>query len=730
MPITFDALHQIFHLRAADTSYVMKVLPSGTLAHLYWGRALRGDGLVSLLRHFDKSTQQHPEQIDFAGQLDLCPCEYPSFGATDFRPPAIEVRAHDGSSLVDLRYASHTITPGKPRLLGLPSTYVEDPAEADTLDICLYDKRLGLEVRLSHTIYRDHGAVTRSVSVTNRSQQTLQLERVLSFAVDLRHCGWDVISLSGSWARERAYHRQNLASGSFAIESTRGTSSHQQSPFLAFAHPEATEYTGEVFGLSFVYSGNFLAQAATDQFDTTRLLMGINPFDFSWTLEPGASFQAPEVVGVVSHHGLQGMSRTFHELYRSRLARGTWRDRARPVLVNNWEATYFDFDAKKLLGIAQVATELGIELFVLDDGWFKNRNRDNSSLGDWVVDRNKLPEGLSPLAHQMNELGLAFGLWIEPEMISPDSDLYRAHPDYCLHVNEAHRSQLRNQLVLDLTRSEIRDTIVEAICKILEQAPISYVKWDMNRPLTEVGSQGLPAARQRETAHRYVLGVYDMMERITSRFPDILFESCSGGGGRFDGGILYYMPQTWASDNMDPKDRLRIQWSTSLVFPPSSIGAHVCSSPNHITGRATPLAARGAVAMAGAFGYELDLTRLTAEERQQAKEQIALFKSVRELVQFGDFYRLSSPYTTNAGAFGYVSRDRCRAFIVYVRLDAVANGSVTTLCLRGLDPDFTYRVLETGEEVGGDQLMYAGLALPTLSGDLASITLRLEKVSR
>ncbi len=727
MPITYDPTNGIFHLQAADTSYVMKVLSSGTLAHLYWGRALRGNHLSSLLRHFDKNYRKELFQIDFEEQLDQCPCEYPSFGSTDFRPPAIEVRAADGSSLVDLRYSSHTITRGKPRLPGLPATYVEDPAEADTLHICLHDRRLGLEVCLSHTIYRDHGAVARSLCVTNRSLEPIRLERVLSFVLDLKHHTWDILSLSGSWARERAYHRQRLSSGNFSIESTRGTSSHQQSPFLALAHPEATELTGDVYGFSLVYSGNFLAQVAVDQFDTTRLLMGINPFDFSWQLEPGASFQAPEVIGVASSSGLEGMSRTFHDLYRSRLARGRWRDRERPILVNNWEATYFDFNAEKLLEIARVGAELGVELFVLDDGWFKDRNRDNSSLGDWVVDRKKLPEGLQPLARKMNEFGLSFGLWIEPEMISPDSDLYRAHPDYCLHVKNAHRTQLRNQLVLDLTRPEVRDRIVEAITQVLEQAPISYVKWDMNRPLTELGSPTLPAAQQREVGHRYVLGVYEMMERITSRFPDVLFESCSGGGGRFDGGILYYMPQTWASDNMDPKDRLRIQWSTSLVFPPSSIGAHVCSSPNHITGRTTPLATRGAVAMAGAFGYELDLTRLTEEERQLARAQISLFKSVRDLVQFGDLYRLCSPYTTNAGAFCYVSRDRARAFVVYVRLEAVANSSVTTLRLRGLDPDCTYHIVETGEDLGGDQLMYAGIALPSLSSDLASVTLRLEK---
>lgn len=734
MPITTDGNQRIFHIRGATSSYVLKVFPSGLVAHLYWGPSLRSDSLDALLDLCKKPWPTRSGAADYVGALDLMPAEYPSYGITDFRPPAIEVRNADGSSLVDLRFDSFRIFKGKPALEGLPATYAESELEAESLELVLRDELTGVEAALLYTAFAGSDAIARSVRIANRGSESVRLERVMSLALDLKDSGYDVVNLSGTWARERHLHRQNLRSGSFSIESTRGESSHQQSPFLALLSPDATEDAGTAYGFSLVYSGNFLAQADVDQFATTRVLMGVNPFDFSWLLEPGQAFQAPEAVMVHSASGLGGMSRCFHDLYRRRLHKGAWRDRERPVLANNWEGTYFDFDSGKLLAIAKSAADVGIELFVLDDGWFGKRDSDNCSLGDWVVNERKLPGGLADLAGKVNSLGLKFGLWFEPEMVSPDSDLYRAHPDWCVHVKGRTRSQARNQCVLDVTRPEVRDHVVEAVCAVIGSAPIAYVKWDMNRPLTEMGSAALPPERQREFAHRYVLGVYDMMRRVTSRFPEVLFESCSGGGGRFDAGVMHFMPQAWTSDDMDPYERLKIQWSTSLAFPASMMGAHVSCSPNHTTGRESPIATRAAVAMAGAFGYELDLSALTEQDKAAIREQVAFFKQVRRLVQFGDFFRLRSPYGSDSGAWMYVSPDRSEAFAVYVAIRTAPNPPAASIKLAGLDPSSDYRVVPgfapggeaaSAAALGGDFLMNAGLAVPALRGDYQSAVWRL-----
>lgn len=488
----------------------------------------------------------------------------------------------------------------------------------------------------------------------------------------------------------------------------------------------ADEHHGDVYGFSLVYSGNFLAQVEVDQFSTARLSMGINPFDFSWLLEPGESFQTPEVVMVHSSHGLGEMSRTFHRLYRSRLMRGAWRDKPRPILINNWEATYFQFTADKIERLAKAAAEVGIELFVLDDGWFGKRDDDTTSLGDWFVDKTKLPNGLADLAERVNRLGLSFGLWFEPEMISRDSELYRAHPDWCLHVPGYRRSEGRNQLVLDLTRPEVCDYIVKVVSDVLCSAPIHYVKWDMNRHMTEVGSAALPPDRQRETAHRYMLGLYRIMEEITSKFPHVLFESCSGGGGRFDPGILHFMPQTWTSDDTDAVERLKIQYGTSMVYPPIAMGCHVSSVPNHQTGRVTPLETRGDVAMFGNFGYELDLTSLSADELDAIRLQIEKYKGLRSLVQFGNFYRLRSPFAGDDAAWMYVSEDRGEAFVGYYRVLDRPGDRVRILRLAGLDSHRRYKIVETGWIHGGDELMHAGLTMPYLHGDFRSCTFRLQ----
>lgn len=720
MSIFFDADQRLFHLQAGRSSYILHIYKSGHLAHLYWGDAVREVKPERIIRTTDRAFSPNPEPPDRSYSLDMLPLEYPGYGNSDFRGPAYQVQLANGSTVTDLRYVSHTITPGKAPLSGLPATYTEDDAEAQTLEIVLEDKLTGLQAILSYTAFERFEVIARSVRLVNQGQEPLKLLRALSFNVDFPHDQFDMLHLSGAWARERYVERRALKPGTQSIESRRGASSHQHNPFLALLAHGANEDSGSVYGFNLVYSGSFLASVEVDQMYTTRVSMGINPFDFSWLLEPGEAFQAPEAVMVYSSNGLTGMSQTFHELYRTRLCRGEFRDKPRPVLINNWEATYFDFTAEKIEQIAKAGKELGIELFVLDDGWFGKRDDDTTSLGDWFVDKAKLENGLEDLAERVNRLGLQFGLWFEPEMISRESELYRAHPDWCLHVPNRTRSESRNQLILDLTRPEVCDYIVDAVSRVLSSAPISYVKWDMNRHMTEIGSAKLPPERQRETAHRYMLGLYSVMERITSSFPNVLFESCSGGGGRFDPGILHYMPQTWTSDNTDAIVRLKIQYGTSLVYPISSMGAHVSAVPNHQVHRMTSLAMRGDVAMSGNFGYELDLTTFTAEERELAKQQVARYKELREFVQFGRFYRLLSPFEGLDAAWMFVSEDGQDVLACYFNILAEPNDPFKVLKLKGLEPQRNYRDLDSNEVYGGDELMYAGLALPRQHGDFQS----------
>jgi alpha-galactosidase len=676
----------------------------------------------------DRPFTPNPDPADALLSLDTLPQEYPAFGNTDFRSPAYQVLQEDGSTVTDFAYRSYRIFPGKSALAGLPSTYVEGDAEADTLEITLADELLGLELILSYTVFRGFDAIARSAFFRNRGARPCTLLRALSASVDLPDSNFEMLHLAGDWARERNIVRAPLSPGMHSIESRRGASSHQHNPFLALVSPGTDEDTGEVFALSLVYSGNFIAQAEVDRLGGTRLAIGINPFEFSWLLAPGEGFQAPEALLVHSSSGLGGMSSRFHELYRSRLCRGAFRDKERPILVNNWEATYFDFDADKILALADEAKGVGIELCVLDDGWFGKRDDDRSSLGDWKVDARKLPLGIGDLAKRVGGKGLCFGLWFEPEMVSAKSELYAAHPDWCLHVPGRQRSEGRHQLVLDLGRAEVRRYIVDAVSAILRSAPIAYVKWDMNRHMTEVGSSALPPGRQKESYHRYILGLYEVMGEITSAFPDVLFESCSGGGGRFDPGILAYMPQTWTSDNTDAVSRLKIQYGTSLVYPPVTMGSHVTAVPNHQLGRTTPLAFRGDVAMAGNLGYELDLGALSAPEKEEVARQAAFYKSIRALVQFGDFHRILSPFEGEAAAWIFVAKDRSEAWAVYCRSFAEPNPPIPLLRLKGLDPDAAYRVSETGKVYGGDELMLAGLRVLLEPGDFRSCSWRLMRI--
>lgn len=728
MSIHYDEQSRSFHLSTSDTSYVIQIVRDGYLAHRYWGKRIRRFRDSNTLLHVHRPLSPNPDPSDRSFSLDELPQEYPGFGRSDLRTPAYQIEQTSGSTTSDLRYVTHRILKGKLALENLPYVYTEEDNEAETLEITLKDERLDFCAILSYTVLIPWNAITRSVRFVNRSGEKVRLLRAASLNVDFGDADYDLLHLSGAWAKERTMVRRPLFQGNQSIDSRRGASSPHHNPFIALMRRGADELAGDVYGFNLVYSGNFMAHVEVDPYHTARVSIGLNPFDFAWLLEPGESFQTPEAVMVYSATGLGGMSRTYHRLYRSRLCRGKYRNAVRPILINNWEATYFDFNAEKLEKIAAKGRELGMELFVLDDGWFGRRNDDTSSLGDWFVNRDKLPDGLENLVTRINSQGMEFGLWFEPEMVSVDSELYRAHPDWCIHVEGRSRTTSRSQLVLDFSRREVCEAIVEQLSAILRSAPIAYVKWDMNRHMTEVGSAGLPAERQRETAHRYILGLYHVLEQLTAAFPDILFESCSSGGGRFDPGMLYYMPQTWTSDNSDAVSRLKIQYGTSIVYPVSSMGAHVSNVPNHQVGRITSLKTRGHVAMTGVFGYELDLTALSETEQSLIREQVALYKTVRELMLQGDLYRLLSPFEGNETAWMVVSADGAEALIFYCRVLAEPNPGFRTLRLQGLDARAEYTIDDREQSYGGDELMYTGIRVPfEVHGDFRSKIWRLRR---
>ncbi|MBE6053355.1 MAG: alpha-galactosidase [Clostridium sartagoforme] len=729
MGIRFNKENKLFNIESKNTSYVLRVLETNHLVHLYWGRKINSNKIDYIIKK--KQCGSFLADLDNIDKLHLeaIPQEYPSYGSTDLRSPAVQIRLANGTTVTDFRYENHKIYKGKKNLNGLPSTYVEDENEAETLEITLKDKLVNLRVILSYTVFEGYDAITRSCKIINDSNEEVDILRVLSASVDFNNSEFDFIHLSGAWARERHIVRTKLRSGTQAIESRRGASSHAQNPFMALVSHGANEDYGDVYGFNLIYSGNFIAQVEVDMHSNSRAQIGINPFDFTWNLEAGEEFQSPEAVLVFSPNGLTGMSHIYHDLYRERLARGVFRDKERPILINNWEATYFDFDNEKIKDIAKEASNLGIELFVLDDGWFGKRNSDASSLGDWFVNEDKIKGGLNLLASEINEMGMKFGLWFEPEMISPNSKLYEEHPDWCIHIEGRKRSQARNQLILDLSREEVCDAIIKMVTDVLKSAPISYVKWDMNRNMSEIGSPAWPPKKQKEIPHRYILGLYKILENITSNFPNILFESCSGGGGRFDGGMLYYMPQTWTSDNTDAIERLKIQEGTSLVYPPSSMGSHVSAVPNHQVGRITPLNTRGIVAMAGSFGYELDVTKMTEEEKEEVKNQVEFYKNIRATVQYGDLYRLKSSFNSNEAAWMNISRDKNNIVVSYVKKYGEPNVLPKRLKLKALDKDALYEINESGEVFGGDELMYIGLEIGELFNDYQGKVWTLRKVN-
>src|SRR5699024_11156804 len=571
----------------------------------------------------------------------------PEYGTTDFRHPAISLRQENGSKITDFTYLKHEIINGKPKLENLPATYVENNSESKTLIVTLKDDVTNVEVELLYTIFTDLPIITRSARLINKGQQIQNIENLTSLSLDLPDADYDLIQLSGAWGRERAIKERSLQQGIQSIESTRGISSHQHNPFVALKRKNADEHQGEVIGTAFVYSGNFLIQAEVDTWDVTRLQVGINPFGFEWQLKPNETFTSPETVLVYSDKGLNGMSQSFHQLFRKRLARGVWREKDRPVLINNWEATYFDFIEDKLVSIAEKAHDVGVELFVLDDGWFGERNNDYAGLGDWFVNEQRLPKGIGGLADRIRGIGLKFGLWFEPEMVNKDSQLYREHPDWIIHTPDREENHGRNQFVLNFGVNEDVNNIFNQMCAIIDESKLEYIRWDMNRPLTDVYNHRLDFSQQGEVFHRYVLGLYRLYEMLITKYPNVLFESCSSGGGRFDPGMLYYAPQTWTSDDSDAIERLKIQYGTSLLYPLSSMGAHVSIIPNHQTNRLTPIETRGNVAFFGAFGYELDLNQLTEKELTIVKNQVDFYKNYRSVIHNGTFYRLLSPFDSD-----------------------------------------------------------------------------------
>ncbi len=734
--IFYNEKDKAFKLRANNTDYMMKVCEEGYLAHVYYGNKVPDEDLTYLLRLDESPFTPATNDRDRASFMDTLPFEYPCFGLGDYRESAFKIMDANGMSTCDLRYVSHKMYEGKPKLEGLPATFATEESGCSTLEITMYDKYADIEVVLIYTAFDKLDVITRSAVITNKSEKPFKITRALSACVDFDTDKMDMITLNGSWARERAVERCRLHHGKQLVDSCRGESSHQNNPFVALCDNNADEDKGEVFGFNFVYSGNFYAQAEVTQHKKTRFLMGINPLDFEWLLEKGESFACPEVVMVHSDEGIGKMSRTFHDLYRNNLIRGEYKDKRRPILINNWEATYFNFDTDKLIDIAKEASKLGIEMLVMDDGWFGHRDSDNSSLGDWFVYEKKLKGGLKYLVDEVNKLGMKFGIWFEPEMISPDSELYKAHPDWAIQIKGRPLTLCREQYVLDYSRKEVRDHVYGMMKKILDSANIEYIKWDMNRQLTEVGSATLPAERQRELWHRYVLGVYDLMDRLTTDYPHILLENCSGGGARFDPGMLYYSPQIWCSDDTDAIERLKIQHGTSMCYPCLAMGAHVSDCPNHTVGRNTPFKTRGHVAMVGTFGYELDVTRIPQEDRDAIPAQIKEFNKFNKLVRTGDHYRIGNMFEDNTwDAWEFVAKDKSEALFEFVQVLGRPNERSRRIKLKGLEADaYYYEENEPDKKISGAALMNAGINIAKmwngdgLYGDFCSKILHFIKV--
>lgn len=721
MSIRYDEANRIFELDTRNTSYRIGIADEeGFVGHIYYGQKIRPQKCDQFLRTCEAPFVPSKNNRERCSFMDTFPTEYSGNGIGDYRESCIAVKTANGSRTVDLKFVDYDIVNGKPGISGLPASFAGEE-EVQTLVVHMMDGGCGIDVDLIYSVFEDEDVITRSVSVKNAGDRDIRLTKVYSACIDMDDEDFEMLTLHGSWARERQIERRPIAYGKQSVSSLRGESSHQDHPFMAWMTKGTDQTTGDVYGMHFVYSGNFIAQIEKSQFDSIRAVMGIHSEGFEWWLTPGETFTAPEVVLTYSHDGLGQMTRNLHDFYRCHMIRSRYLHKKRPVLINNWEATYFDFDTDKLLAIAKSAAEHGIEMLVMDDGWFGHRNDDATSLGDWFVNENKIKGGLKHLVDEVNKLGLKFGIWMEPEMISPDSELYRKHPDWAFAVPERAATLSRNQYVLDLSRKEVRDYVYECVHNVISSANIEYVKWDMNRQLTDIGSVEFNGDRQGELAHRYVLGVYELQERLVNDFPDILLENCSGGGARFDPGMLYYSPQIWCSDDTDAIERLSIQEGTELIYPLSTMGAHVSDCPNHTVGRSTPFMTRAHVALAGTFGYELDITKISEEERAMIPEQVYMYHKYNDLVREGDYYRVAS-YRENGlyDCWMVVAKDKSEALVTYVQVLGRPNMHSRKIKLLGLYAAADYRLDGTDEVYGGDLLMNAGMLVEDMRGDYMS----------
>lgn len=749
MSIFIHEESKTFTLQTAATTYQMQVGPLGQLRHLYYGRRTEGDRLdyQFILQDSGFSPNIYEDRLRRNISNDILPQEYSSENTGDFRLASLEVCTESGIYGTDLRYKSHRVTNGKYSIDGMPASFDRD-GECQTLTILLEDAATGIQTELLYGVFEKKNVITRAVRILNGSQENIYLTKAASVCLDLPFGKWELLHFHGRHGMERIAERTPLHHGIETISSCRGASSHHNNPFAVLCGSGTNEDSGNCVGVMLMYSGGHRIDAEVDQMHSTRVVAGINDRQFRWQLAPGEAFATPEVLLTFSADGLTSLSHTYHRFIRENVIRSRWNRRRRPVLINNWEATFFGFNSDKIFGIAQQARKLGVEMMVLDDGWFGKRDSDNSGLGDWDVNTEKLPGGLNPLIQRINSLGMKFGIWVEPEMISEDSDLYRAHPDWALTVPGRAPTMSRNQMVLDFSRKEVVDYLYDKLSALLRNHRIDYVKWDMNRHMTDVYSHALPADRQGEVFHRYILGVYDLLERLTTEFPEVLFEGCSGGGGRYDAAMMAYFPQIWCSDNTDPVARMTIQHGSSFGYPISTVGAHVSVAPNQMTGRTTPFGTRAVVAMSGTFGYELDPNEMTEEEKQQVPEQIDRFLRFYDVIQNGDYYRLTDPNTDFFHAWQFAAPDGSEALLNVVLTHARANPCGIHIRLKGLEPKAMYRLDEIHtagcspvfESIhmdadtykvhlfSGSSLMYAGITLPQLFGDYPSVQLHFSKV--
>lgn len=721
MAIIVDEKKGLFQLITDNTEYQMKADKYGVLKHLWYGEKTGCD--MEYLQSYPDvgfSGNIYDAGNDRTYSLDTLPLEYACDGVGDYRVTGAAAVHSDGSCALDLRYKSYRISKGKYSIKGLPAVYA-DVSESETLEIVLKDKYSDIEVTLRYGVLPKLDIITRCASVANNTNEPVILTKAASLCLDIPHGEWEWVHFHGRHAMERLTERMPLCHGIQESSSTRGTSSHHQNPTVLLCSPDCTETSGRCIGAALMYSGSFQTKIQLDQMEQVRLVMGINPELFRWELKPSEVFDTPEVIMSYSSNGMEKLSHNFHKVIREHVCRGKYKLEERPVLINNWEATYFDFNEEKILKIAEQAASLGVDMLVLDDGWFGKRDDDCSGLGDWFVSEEKLNGGLGKLAEKIKSLGMKFGLWFEPEMVSEDSDLYRSHPDWAIKIPSRNPVRSRYQLVLDMINPEVRDYLFGAISDILKNADISYIKWDMNRSICDWYTSCLSAENQGEMPHRYVLGLYELLERLTTAFPDVLFEGCSGGGGRFDAGMLYYCPQIWCSDDTDAFERTKIQYGTSFFYPVSAIGSHVSAVPNHQTGRITPIETRAVTAMAGSFGYELDLNTLSHDEKQEVKEQIVRFKKDGPLIHNGLYYRLSDSLNDKYAMWGFVSEDKKEVLVHGVIFRTEPNRTQYLVKLRGLLPDTNYRLAENGEVYKGSALMNGGILLPKSWGDYASI---------